>query len=120
MKKILFIEDESSLQKSLGEILRENNYDMISAFDGKVGLELAKTKKPDLILLDIILPVINGIDVLKELKKDKKTKNIPVIVLTNVENMDNVDKTIELGATAYLVKAKYTMEDVIEKIKEIL
>jgi DNA-binding response OmpR family regulator len=120
MKTILFIEDESALQKTLGEILRQEGYEMISALDGKVGLKLAKAKKPDLILLDLILPKMHGFEVLKKLKEDKETKEIPIIVLTNLEGVSDVDKTLELGVTTYLVKAQYSLEEVVEKIKKAL
>jgi len=118
MKKILFIEDEFSLQKTLGEFLRKNGYEVISALDGETGLRVAKEKLPDLILLDLILPRKHGLDVLKDLKNDKKTKDIPVIILTNLESLEDVQKAIELGATTYLVKANYSLEEVVEKIKE--
>ncbi len=120
MKIILFIEDESALQKTFGEILTQEGYQMISALDGEIGLRLARDKKPDLILLDLILPKVNGFDVLRKLKEDKETKDIPVIVLTNLEEMGNVDKAIELGATTYLVKASYGLEEIVEKIKKAL
>jgi DNA-binding response OmpR family regulator len=120
MKKILFIEDESALQKTFGEILKQEGFEMISALDGESGLNLAKTKKPDLILLDLILPKKDGFEVLKELKEDEKTKEIPVIVLTNLEGIDDVDRALQLGATTYLVKAQYTLEEVIEKVKKTL
>ncbi|MDP2864422.1 MAG: response regulator [bacterium] len=120
MKTILFIEDESALQKTFGEILSQEGYEMIPALDGETGLEMAKTKKPDLILLDLILPKVHGFDVLKQLKEDPGTKGIPVIILTNLEGMGDVDKAIGLGATTYLVKAKYTLEEVLEKIKKAL
>ena len=120
MKKILFIEDESALQKTFGEILRQEGYEMISALDGETGLRLAKSGKPDLILLDLILPKMPGFDVLKKLKEDNETKDIPVIVLTNLENIKDVDRAIELGATTYLVKAQYSLEEIVEKIKNAL
>jgi len=120
MKKILFVEDESTLQKTFGEILKQEGYEMIPALDGEIGLRLAKTKKPDLILLDLILPKVHGFEVLKKLKEDNETKDIPVIVLTNLEGIGDVDKAIELGATTYLVKANYSLEEVIEKIKKAL
>ena len=119
-KKILFIEDESALQKTFGEILRQEGYEMISALDGETGLRLAKSEKPDLILLDLILPKMHGFEVLKKLKEDKETKDIPVIVLTNLEKIEDVDKALELGATTYLVKAKYSLEEIVEKIKKAL
>jgi len=120
MKKILFIEDESALQKTLGEILKQEGYEVTPALDGEVGLRMAKDKKPDLILLDLILPKIHGIEVLRKLKEDKETKEIPVIVLTNLGEIKDVEKAIELGATTYLVKAEYSLEEVAEKIRKTL
>ena len=120
MKTILFIEDESALQKTFGEILNQEGYQIFSALDGEIGLRLAKEKKPDLILLDLILPKINGFEVLQKIKEDKETKDIPVIVLTNLERIEDVDKAIELGATTYLIKANYNLEEVMEKIKKAL
>jgi len=93
---------------------------MISALDGETGLRLAKSQKPDLILLDLVLPKIHGFEVLKKLKEDKETKGIPVIVLTNLEGVGDVDKVLGLGATTYLVKAQYSLEEVVEKIKKAL
>ena len=120
MKKILFIEDESALQRTFGDILRREGYEMISALDGEAGLKLAKTKKPDLILLDLVLPKVHGFEVLKELKKTPETKEIPVIVLTNLEEMGDVDKAVELGARTYLVKTQYSLEEIVAKIKKAL
>ena len=120
MKKILFIEDESALQKTFGEILSQEGYEMFSALDGEIGLRLVKEKKPDLVLLDLILPKVDGFDVLKKIKEDEETKNIPVIVLTNLEGMKDINKVIELGATTYLVKANYSLVEVLEKIKKVI
>ena len=120
MKKILFIEDEATLQKTFGDVLQQKGYKVINALDGEIGLRLAKSEKPDLILLDLILPRIHGFDVLKRLKQDPETKAIPIIVLTNLEGIQDIDKVIELGATTYLVKTQYKIEEVIEKIKKIL
>jgi len=124
MKKILFIEDESALQKTLGEILKQEGYQVIQALDGEVGLRLANPsaggEKPDLILLDLVLPKVHGIDVLKNLKENEETKDIPVIVLTNLAEIKDVEKAIELGATTYLVKAEYKLEEVAEKIRKTL
>jgi len=120
MKKILFIEDESALQKTFGDIFRQEGYEMISALDGEIGLNLAKKENPDLILLDLVLPKINGFEVLRNLKGDEETKNIPVVVLTNLEGVGDVEKSLELGATTYLVKENYSLEEIIEKIKKTL
>jgi len=120
MKKILFIEDETSLQKAFGTILKDKGYEVVSALDGETGLKLAKEENPDLILLDVILPKIHGFEVLKKLKEEKETQQIPVIILTNLEDMENVGKALELGAMSYLVKAQYSLEEVLEKIKKAL
>jgi DNA-binding response OmpR family regulator len=120
MKTILFIEDESALQKTLGDFLREQGFEVISALNGEDGLKLAKAKNPDLILLDLILPKMGGFEVLKTLKETNETKEIPVIVLTNLESMEDIDKALSLGATTYLVKASYSLEEVAEKIRQAL
>jgi len=119
-KTILFIEDESALQKTFGEILKQEGYEMISALDGEIGPRLAKSRKPDLILLDLILPKVHGFEVLKQLKQDEETKSIPVIVLTNLEGIKDVDMALEIGATTYLVKTQYSLEEIVEKIKKAL
>ena len=120
MKKILFIEDESALQKTFGDILKQGGYEIISALDGEIGFNLAKAKKPDLILLDLVLPRMHGFEVLKKLKEEPETKEIPVIVLTNLEKMEDVEQAVKLGATAYLVKTQYTIEELMEKIKKAI
>ena len=120
MKKILFIEDESALQKTFGEILTIEGYKMVSALDGETGLKLAQTEKPDLIILDLVLPKLHGFEVLQKVKANKEIKDIPVIVLTNLETMADVEKAIELGAMTYLVKANYSLEEVISKVKKAL
>ena len=120
MKTILFIEDEAALQKTLGETLRSEGFQVISALDGEQGLRMAEEEKPDLILLDLVLPKMNGFEVLKRLKQEKETKGIPVIVLTNLEQAKDVDKVIELGGTTYLIKSDYSLEDLTTKIKQII
>lgn len=117
MKIILIIEDESALQKALSDVLTQEGFEVVSALDGEAGLRLAENRKPSLILLDLILPKMNGFEVLEALKKDSETKAIPVIVLTNLEDMKNIQKAVDLGATTYLVKANYSLEEVLEKVK---
>lgn len=118
MKTILIIEDESALQKTLGDALGQEGFEVFSALDGEVGLRLAREKRPDRILLDLILPKANGFDVLKNLKESKETKDIPVIVLTNLEGMEDIQRALDLGATTYLVKSNYTLQELVEKIQK--
>lgn len=120
MKKILFIEDEAALQKTFSDVLTQEGLKVINALDGEQGLRMAKSEKPDLILLDLILPKVHGFEVLKILKEDAATKDIPIIVLTNLESTSDVERALELGATTYLVKANYDLEDVIKKVKNAL
>lgn len=120
MKKILFIEDESALQRAASQVLTEEGFQVLSALDGELGLELTKKEIPDLILLDLIMPKKSGFEVLEELKKDPGTKNIPVIILSNLEGSEDVEKALTLGATTYLVKTNYRLEEVVEKIKSVL
>jgi len=120
MKKILFVEDEPTLQKALKEVLEKEGYNVLPASNGEEGLSSAKEQKPNLILLDLILPKMDGFEVLKNLKADNECKDIPVIVLTNLEGSSDVGRAIELGATTYLVKAQYSLEEVTKKIKEVI
>ena len=120
MEKIVFIEDERTLQKMLGEALVAAGFSVASANDGETGLALVLQEMPDLVLLDLILPKMDGFSVLQTLKGDEKTKDIPVMVLTNLEAAEDVEKVITLGATTYLVKANYDLPDIVAKVKEVL
>lgn len=120
MKKILFIEDESALQRAVTSVLTHEGYQTFSAMDGEAGLQITHKEMPDLILLDLIIPKKDGFNVLAELKQDPTTARIPVIVLTNLEGSAEVERALTLGATTYLVKTNYKLEEVVEKIKSIL
>jgi len=120
MKKILFIEDEAALQKTLGNMLRTQGFEVISALDGESGERLAKSQKPDLIILDLVLPQKDGFEVFADIKNDPVTADIPVVVLTNQENVEHIQRIVEMGAKIYLVKANYSLQQVVEKIKQVL
>jgi len=120
MKTILFIEDEPTLQKAVGRFLEKEGYDVKIALDGESGLAMINKIKPSLVLLDLILPKKDGFEVLAELKQNPETANIPVIVLTNLEGSDDVEKALSLGATTYLVKANYDLNEVVQRIRETL
>lgn len=119
-KKVLFIEDDPGLQKALCEALKGAGYAVTSALDGEEGLRIAERDIPDLILLDLILPKKDGFEVLRELRGDSRTAGIPVIVLTNLEGNQEVQRALEHGATAYLIKTNYALNEVIEKVGEAL
>lgn len=120
-KKILLIEDDRDLADLYEEVLSEN-YEIKVAFDGKAGLEMAKNS-PDLILLDILLPEVNGFELLKNLKTSQETKKIPVVVLTNLgsKNVDDDKKlALLLGAEDYWVKAYHKPDEIVNKIASYL
>lgn len=120
MAKILVVEDEAVLQKALADMLTESSFEVAQAIDGEQAVEMAHSTKPDLILLDLVLPKKHGLEVLQALKEDAITKMIPVIILTNLEDKDDISRALELGAKGYLVKANYDMKEVIAKVQEAL
>lgn len=119
-KKILIVEDENSLQNAMKEFLLAEKFKVVVADDGEMAVNLAKSEKPDLIMLDIILPKKDGFEVLAELKMDDKTDDIPVILLTNLEDAGDIERAFSLGITMYLVKANYSLRDIVNKIKGAL
>ncbi|MDD5348423.1 MAG: response regulator [Candidatus Omnitrophica bacterium] len=103
--KVLVVDDEPNIVKLVESRLKANGYDVVSAVNGKQGLEKARTQKPDLVLLDIMMPEMNGEAVLIELKKDPATEPIPVIMLTAKQDADDIVRCVhDLGATDYIVK----------------
>ncbi len=119
-KKILVIEDEATLQKALTEVLEQADYEVFSALDGEKGWDLAVEENPDLILLDIILPKMDGFEVLRNLKGDPATAKIPIIILTNLSDLNDIQKALDLGADTYLVKADFHLDDVLNKVGQML
>ena len=120
MATILFIEDEAALQKALGDYLRESGHTVVPALDGEDGLRRLRRHRPDLILLDLIVPRLAGLEVLEQIRNDPKLHTIPVIVLTNIDSTESVEKAMALGAAAYLVKTNYSLEEVGAKIAHVL
>lgn len=117
---LLLVEDDTFLAGMYVTKLTMEGFQAELASDGLIGLEKAKKMKPDLILLDVLLPKMNGFDVLKQLKNDPDTKDIPVILLTNLGQKSDVVKGLDLGAVDYLIKAHFMPSEVVEKIKEVL
>jgi len=117
---ILIIEDEQTVLKAISIALEDAGFQVASAIDGESGERQAKENPPDLILLDIILPRKNGLDVLKALKVQEATKHVPVILLTNLSDTETVSEGVRLGARGYLVKANYSLDEVVAKVKEVL
>jgi DNA-binding response OmpR family regulator len=120
MKKILIIEDEKMLAEMYREKLEMEGFKVSLAFDVKEGIEMAKKEKPDLILLDILLPVENGVSFLKKQKEDKEISEIAVIAFSNYDDPRTKKEAMELGVKEYLIKTNYTPSEIIEKIKKYL
>ena len=118
--KILLIEDEEMLANMYEVKFSNEGFDIEKALDGESGLEKAKNILPDFILLDIIMPKMDGFAVLKALKEDVKTKNIPVMLLTNLGQEEDIERGNELGIVGYLVKANITPSEVVEAVKNKL
>lgn len=120
MKKILLIEDDPFLVDIYTTKLKEAGFEVETAGDGKIGLGKLKKKKPDLALLDIVLPYVTGWELLEKIRKDEKLKDLKVIILSNLYQEREVKKGLELGIMAYLIKANYTPAQVVEEIEKIL
>ena len=119
-KLILLVEDDEFLAELYATKLKLENYEVALATDGEKGLKMIKEKKPDLILLDIILPKMDGFEILKAIKNEKELKDIPVILLTNLSQKDEVKKGLDLGANDYLIKAHFMPSEVVKKIKQTI
>lgn len=118
--KILIIDDEEAVLEMYKIKLEMEGLRVLTAPDGQTGIEITRQEKPEVILLDIIMPKLNGLDVLKILKEDKKTKEIPVFLLTNLPQESGGGKGKELGAAGYLVKAEYEPKTLASMIKGVI
>jgi DNA-binding response OmpR family regulator len=118
--KILIIEDDKFLRELIAKKLNEEGFGVDEAVDGEEGLRKSKEGKPNLILLDLILPGIDGFEVLAKIKQDPEIKSIPVIILSNLGQKEDIEKGIKLGAFDYLVKAHFTPGEIIEKVRNAL
>jgi len=118
-KRILVVDDEKDLVVMISTALKHNGYEVITANDGQEGLEKAKTEKPDLIVLDLMLPRINGYKVCGLLKKDTRYAKIPIILLTAKANAEDIELGKKVGADAYVTKP-YERETLLSKIEELI
>jgi len=119
-KTILIVEDDKFLRELIGQKLIKEGYKTTEAIDGEDGMKKIKEEKPDLVLLDLILPGIDGFEVLSRIKDDPAFSKIPVIILSNLGQKDDVEKGLKLGAVDYLIKAHFTPGEIIDKIKKAI
>ena len=120
MAKILLIEDEVLSVKMYRTYLEAEGHQVMSADNGEKGLKMVSEFQPDLIVLDIMMPKISGLDLLTQFRQNPKSKNIPVIVLSNLQEPEKAKEALNLGAKEFLVKAKVDPKEVIAKIKQHL
>jgi len=119
-KNILIIEDDRFLRELIAKKLIKEDFNISEAIDGEEGIKKIKGEKPDLVLLDLILPGIDGFEVLSKMREDSSITRIPVIILSNLGQREDVERGLKLGAVDYLIKAHFTPGEIIEKIKLIL
>lgn len=119
-RRILLAEDDRFLRKAAEATLRRHGFAVLTAVDGEEALHLARTEAPDLVLLDLIMPKLQGFEVLRALKQDPATAPIPVIVLSNLGQEGDVHQAMEAGAVAYLIKAGMPLQDLVTKVENVL
>lgn len=119
-KIILIVEDDESMLEALTDKFESSGFDIISAKNGEEGLILAFEKHPDLILLDIVMPKLDGLSMLKKLKQDQWGAYAPVMILTNLSDSQKLAEALEIGVVEYVIKAEVKLSDIIYKVKRIL
>ena len=120
MPKILIVEDEISLLKILTDQFTIEKFDVLNAKDGKEGLESALQNHPDIILLDINMPVMNGLDMLQALRQDVWGKDAPVVVLSSSQDSESISAGLNHKVLKYYIKSDWKIEDLIKEVKEML
>ncbi|HEY4479939.1 MAG TPA: response regulator [Candidatus Paceibacterota bacterium] len=119
-KKVIIIDDDENLRFVLSDKLKMSGFEVIEAKDGEEGLEQCLKHHPDIVLLDIMMPIMNGIDMLKRLRQDSWGKTAEVIMLTVLENAEPIADAMEGGSFTYMIKTKVNADEIAGKVKEIL
>lgn len=120
MSKVLIIEDDVLVSRMYQKVFSFEGLDVEVANDGAMGIEKAKNLKPNLIICDVMMPRMNGLQVLDKLKSDSETKDIPIIMLTNLSGTQDAQKALSKGAIAYMVKSEYKPREVAKEVKTVL
>lgn len=119
-KKILVVDDEQDLRDAVRDALTSAGFEVVEAHNGEVGLQVALEQKPDLILLDLMMPEINGIGMLSRLRQDPWGKHATVVLLTALEDANSVAQAVEAGGNDYLIKPNIKLEDIVKKVRQHL
>ena len=120
MAKVLLIEDDPLVLRMYEKVLKYAHFEVFTAEGGEEGLLAAKNNRPDLIFLDIMMPIMDGLEVLDRLKADVNTANVPVVMLTNLSGEKDAKVAMDKGALLYMVKSEYKPNDIADKAKEII
>ena len=118
--KVLIIEDDRPLRKALKNVIYKSGFTVIDAEDGEIGLKTALEERPNIILLDMMMPNMGGPQFLGEIQNNPWGKTVPIIILTNVRYLKSLHKTLDVNVVDYVVKVDWTLEDLISKIKSAL
>ncbi len=119
-KSILIVDDDETIRRVLSDKFQAEKFDVFSAGNGEEGLNLAVSKHPSIILLDLVMPVMDGMSMLKALRQDDWGKEVPIMILTNINNGDNVGEALRYNVYDFLVKTDWRLEDVVERVKNRL
>lgn len=117
---ILIIEDDRFFRSIIAQKLEKEGYEVLAVSDSKETFKMLEQKIPSLVILDLILPGMDGFEVLSAIKGDEKTKNIPVIVASNLGQKEDVDRALALGAVDFMIKVNFTPEEITAKVKKVL
>lgn len=118
--RLLLVEDDRFLRKAAEVMLRRHGFEVLTAQDGEEGLAVARAERPALILLDLIMPKMQGFQVIEHLKQDPGTADIPVIVMSNLGQESDVQRAMEAGALAYVVKSNVALNDLADRVRGVL
>ena len=119
-KRVLIVEDEQDIRELYAEILRDEGFAVVEAWDGEKGLAESLSGRYDIILLDIMLPKVDGLQILKEIKKKEELSAIPVVLLTNLSTDNIIKEGFALGAVSYIIKSEMTPDQVVAEVKKVL
>ena len=118
--KILIVEDESALLEVLADKFRREDFQVFAVSDGKQGLDSALKHKPNIVVLDIVMPSMDGLTMLKKLREDKWGNSVPVLILSNLSDPEQINEATGRGRVEYLVKSNWGLDDVVQKVKDTL
>jgi len=118
--RVLLVEDDRFLRRAAEAMLRRHGYDVLAAADGEEGLRLALAAPPDVVLLDLVMPRLPGLEVLAALRADARTAHVPVIVLTNLGQDSDIERASRAGATAYFIKANTSLASLVTRVQDVL